>query len=355
MPYRCFVLNNHDRLGTGTDDSRWARAIIENANAVMVSVEYRLAPKYPFSVGVEDGTDAVLYLAAHADELKLDPHRIALSGFSAGANFALTIPFLLHDLRIDAGKRTIRPPGVLLSRNDTSASARSSSSDSPPHQLMIGDPIKSTSTSTVNLPLKALAPTALEMRQEVPEFTLCAIVSFYPPTDFRTTRLEKRVTNPQPEKNLPPFLTNLFDHSYLNMNTATCELDFADPYLSPAAANDDLIREAYPDSIILYTCEYDMLNAEGIAFGERLKSPNLGKVVKGGMIRGVPHAFDRKPNPIRFPKDADRCYKEACAELNEAFGRNESLENRRQLDLAAKVERFQDVPHIAINGEHLEQ
>ena len=63
---------------------------------MFVSVDYRLAPEYPFSVGVEDSADAVVYLAAHAEELRLDPHRVALSGFSAGGNFALAVPFLLY-------------------------------------------------------------------------------------------------------------------------------------------------------------------------------------------------------------------------------------------------------------------
>jgi hypothetical protein len=48
-----------------------------------VSAEYCLALRYPFSVGVEDGTDAIICLAAHTDELRLGHHRIALSGFSA--------------------------------------------------------------------------------------------------------------------------------------------------------------------------------------------------------------------------------------------------------------------------------
>ncbi|KAI9745675.1 MAG: hypothetical protein M1818_001209 [Claussenomyces sp. TS43310] len=345
------VINFHGggfTLGTGTDDSRWARAIVERAHAVMVSVEYRLAPRHPFSVGVEDGTDAVLYLAAHADELRLDPHRIALSGFSAGANFALTIPFLLHDLNMEVGRRNLGPPP--LTRQSSYASSRSSSSESVPHELMVGG-LSVKSTSTVNLPLKALTPTPLETQQELPDFTLRAIVSFYPPTDFRTSRQEKRATNPQPEKNLPPVLTNLFDESYFSLGQQQCEIDFSDPYLSPAAADDELIRAAYPESIILYTCEYDMLNAEGVDFGMRLASPHIGKMVRGGLIRGVPHAFDKKPNPISFPKDADRCYNEACAELNAAFGRRESIESKHQLDLEATVDRFQEETEDSDLGE----
>ena len=129
-------------------------------------------------------------------------------------------------------------------------------------------------------------------------------------------------------------LTNLFDASYLHPK---CDIDLSDPYLSPAAADDALLSAAYPEDIILYTCEYDMLNAEGVAFGERLSSPAVGKILHGGVIKGVPHAFDKKPNPISFPKAADRCYVEACSELKRIFGGRASVEERSQLDQSGDV------------------
>ncbi|KAM3088251.1 hypothetical protein ACMFMG_002306 [Clarireedia jacksonii] len=325
-----------------TDDARWAATVLENVDAVFVSVEYRLAPEYPFSVGVEDGTDAVIYLAAHAEELRLDPQRMALSGFSAGGNFAFTVPLMLHDLRNDAGKRTLadsQPPPTNSSRPNlptyNSAQASTATLLSPRDALNAASRNQST-TSIAKIP--SLEPTALEVSQTVPDLTLCAIVSFYPPTDFSQTREVKRATNPAPEKNLPPILTRLFDESYM---APIDSIDLRDPYLSPAAASDTFLRAAYPQDIILYTCEYDMLNAEGVAFGERLRSPEVGKTVKGGLINCVPHAFDKKPNPIRFPKEADRCYAEACAELARVFGTGRtSVEERRQLEKSKKVDRF---------------
>jgi acetyl esterase/lipase len=347
------VVNFHGggfTLGTATDDARWASTVINITEAVFVSVEYRLAPEYPFSVGVEDGTDALIYVASHADELRLDPHRIALSGFSAGGNFALTVPIMLYDLQHDVGKRTLQ--GSQSSRPSTSLYMSSSTQHLTPNR---NPPSANPSSSTLSLPqatmlernksssssilkLSDLEPTALEISHAIPDLTICAIVSFYPPTDFRQSREEKRLTNPVPEKNLPPMLTNLFDESYLNPR---CDIDLADPYLSPAAADDALLAAAYPNDIILYTCEYDMLNAEGVAFGERLSSPAVGKTLHGGLIKGVPHAFDKKPNPLSFPKAADRCYAEACSELKRVFGGRVSVEERRQLDQIHDVHRFE--------------
>lgn len=301
------IINFHGggfTLGTGTDDARWAGYVVEKTEAVFVSVEYRLAPKYPFSVAGDDGTDALIYLAAHAEELRLDPQKIILGGFSAGANLALTIPFIFYELKNGSEKRFLRA-------NDSDGADQNylSQMKSPPS---IPQACEASSQST---PLIECRATALETVQAIPPLTICAIISFYPPTDFRIPRAVKRTTNPRPELNLSAALTNLFDNSYLSSEYAETSLHLGDPYLSPAAASDDLLRAAYPQLIILYTCEHDMLNAEGVAFGERLKSPNIGKTVKGGIIENVPHAFDKMPNPMKYPEAAERVYGEVCAEL----------------------------------------
>jgi len=49
-------------IGHAGDDARWATAVISRRNAVVVSVNYRLAPKYPFPIGIEDCVSAVLWL-----------------------------------------------------------------------------------------------------------------------------------------------------------------------------------------------------------------------------------------------------------------------------------------------------
>jgi acetyl esterase/lipase len=62
--------------------------------AVVVSVDYRLAPDHSFPVVVKDVVEAVLYLSEHAEELGLDVYNFALSGFSAGGNMAFSVPLV---------------------------------------------------------------------------------------------------------------------------------------------------------------------------------------------------------------------------------------------------------------------
>jgi len=94
-------------LGSATDDAPWAKVLVEKCNAVVISVDYHLAPEYPFPTAVEDGVDALLYVVAHADELGIDIDRIATSGFSAGGNLCITVPLLFQEILQKRGQEAV--------------------------------------------------------------------------------------------------------------------------------------------------------------------------------------------------------------------------------------------------------
>ncbi|WP_329303248.1 alpha/beta hydrolase [Streptomyces sp. NBC_00659] len=93
----------------------WAREL----DAVVVSVEYRLAPEHPYPAGVEDVYAGLLWTARHAGELGGDPERIVVAGASAGGGLTAALALLTRD------REGPRPLGQVLmypmldDRNDT--------------------------------------------------------------------------------------------------------------------------------------------------------------------------------------------------------------------------------------------
>ena len=256
------VVNFHGggfTIGSGTDDARFARFVLEQCNAVFVSVDYRLSPEQPYPVAVDDSADALLYLIRFAPDLHIDPFKLATSGFSAGGNLAIT------------------------------------------STLRLADYVRSVKTSN----------------HRVPDHRIRAIATWYPITDYTKARAVKRAASVRPDQTLPANLTDLFDASYLHPGT----LKLDNPYLSPSKATDEQLAAAIPETVIFYTCEWDMLLHEGEEFAKRLGKEPINKDVRYKMIPGVPHAWDKSPDPIRVAKSSEELYQECCGYLKEVFER----------------------------------
>jgi acetyl esterase len=76
-------------------DARCAE-LCEGLRAVIVSVDYRLAPEHPFPAAVEDAYTVACW-AARAGDLGIDAARLAVGGSSAGATLAAAITLLARD------------------------------------------------------------------------------------------------------------------------------------------------------------------------------------------------------------------------------------------------------------------
>jgi acetyl esterase/lipase len=69
----------------------------ETFGAVVLSVDYRLAPAAKHPAPVEDCYAALAWLHAQADALRLDPARVVVSGESAGGGLAAALALLARD------------------------------------------------------------------------------------------------------------------------------------------------------------------------------------------------------------------------------------------------------------------
>ncbi|KAI1498170.1 Alpha/Beta hydrolase protein [Biscogniauxia marginata] len=217
------VINFHGGgfiLGQGTDDARWADAVMAGLGAVVFSVNYRLAPSYPFPTPVEDSVDAIMQIYNVADEYNIDTDQIILSGFSAGGTIATSSWVVLQD------------------------------------------------------------PARWGYQLSLPAPKIAGLMLFYPLLDWTLDRPQKRNACQRPEMTLPSSLTDLIDASYMHPALPRRERD--DIRLSPGLMPDEMIDQLPPVHLCL--CEYDMLLAEGKLFAERIAGrgkPVSVRVVEG--------------------------------------------------------------------------
>jgi acetyl esterase len=73
-----------------------ARTLANGCRAVVVSVDYRLAPEHPFPAAVDDALAAARWVADHLDELGGDG-RLAVAGDSAGGNLSAVVAQTFRD------------------------------------------------------------------------------------------------------------------------------------------------------------------------------------------------------------------------------------------------------------------
>ncbi|KUI42062.1 lipase [Mycobacterium sp. IS-1590] len=74
-----------------------ARRHAADAEAVVISVDYRLAPEHPYPAAVDDVWAVTQWVAASAHELGVDASRLAVAGDSAGGNLAAVVAQLARD------------------------------------------------------------------------------------------------------------------------------------------------------------------------------------------------------------------------------------------------------------------
>jgi acetyl esterase len=93
----------------------WSCSIVaKQLDAVVVAVDYRLAPTHRFPAAVEDCFDALLWTADHATQLGGDPSRIGVMGDSAGGNLATVVAIMARD----AGGPAVRHQALIYPPTD---------------------------------------------------------------------------------------------------------------------------------------------------------------------------------------------------------------------------------------------
>ena len=84
-------LDTHDGL---------CRNLCNDIDAIVVSVDYRLAPEHPFPAAFDDGCTAVAWAQERAHDFGGDSQRVVVAGDSAGGNIAAAVTLAGRDGRL---------------------------------------------------------------------------------------------------------------------------------------------------------------------------------------------------------------------------------------------------------------
>jgi len=84
-------------IGTFDTHDGVCRHLAKQAQAIVISVDYRLAPEHKFPAAAEDCYAATLWAADNAGSLGADAKRLAVGGDSAGGNLAAVVSLMARD------------------------------------------------------------------------------------------------------------------------------------------------------------------------------------------------------------------------------------------------------------------
>ncbi|MDM5249551.1 alpha/beta hydrolase [Lysinibacillus sp. G4S2] len=84
-------------IGAPEGDDLLCQRFVNEANCIVVSVDYRLAPEHPYPAPIEDCYAALKWIADHAIDLGIDSARIGIAGASAGGGLTAALALLARD------------------------------------------------------------------------------------------------------------------------------------------------------------------------------------------------------------------------------------------------------------------
>ena len=97
----------------------YCKGVCDQADCVVISVEYHLAPEHPYPVGLEDSYLAVKWAIENKSELNIDENKIVVSGDSAGGNFSAVLTFMAKERKeFKIAKQILIYPATVFDAKD---------------------------------------------------------------------------------------------------------------------------------------------------------------------------------------------------------------------------------------------
>lgn len=84
-------------LGNISTENSFCTHIADLSKCIVISVDYRLAPEFPFPAGIDDSYEALVYVYENAEKLGINPAKVAIGGSSAGGNITAVLTHKLAE------------------------------------------------------------------------------------------------------------------------------------------------------------------------------------------------------------------------------------------------------------------
>jgi acetyl esterase/lipase len=97
-------------MGSVAGYDRLVAGYVSDSGVPFLSVDYRVAPEHPHPAPVEDAYAGLAWLLEHADELGVDPTRVAVMGDSGGGGLAAGVALLARDRGLALARQVLVYP-----------------------------------------------------------------------------------------------------------------------------------------------------------------------------------------------------------------------------------------------------
>jgi acetyl esterase/lipase len=219
----------------------------KQTKAVVLSVDYAKAPRYPYPHALLQCYDVLRWsMTSTAKEqgISVDPKRVIIQGNSAGGNLTAALSLLI------------------------------SFSDGPCAQF------KQRLPSDFKQVLQVLLYPSLELTRSYSE------------------RLARTSNDKAREKSLPAWLAGMMEESYLPPHISKHQM-----FIAPAIVDEKLLRDLNLASALLLVGDHDCLLEENTMYAEKLKQ--TGKLVRSEVIAEGIHGFTGMQNTIGYKRSWD--------------------------------------------------
>ncbi|XP_033748691.1 neutral cholesterol ester hydrolase 1-like [Pecten maximus] len=239
------------------------RRIAKDSGVMIISVNYRLSPQFPFPVPLQDCMDVVEYVIQNSVNLNIDPQKIAIGGDNAGGNMAAAISLRLK--KKIAIQLLIAPLLQMANWNTTSfienSSYLSQSANSKICLYLL--------LNYLNIDHKYVQEVLNNNHtsKAFKRFHFTEILDqnlWLPKRYIRDEHLRENI-----------HLQTEFGNEEL---FSLMESRITDPMISPLLADDDMLEDLPMTYIV--TSGYDIVRDDGIMFSERLKQVGQPVILK---------------------------------------------------------------------------